>query len=204
MGDDIYELKDEELARPVKSARAKAEVRAVMPLGYEGKKVGGEGLEEKVRDFYAPLWLLAGGIVVEFGAHWLLSLKFGGAGAAGGMGGVMGLLHSVGVGMGMGTVVMLLGVMLAAKLKGLSLGLFWTVVLKLVALSIAPVAVRSALLLPLHLVPFGGILAWGVSFVAYYVLLGFLFELDGEDTWFLVVVIFMVQLAALAAAIYLG
>jgi hypothetical protein len=196
MSDELYEFKEEpkKPTRPrAASAAAPASDGVAPSLPYAAKGDGTADLETRVRDFHAPLYLLAGGIVVEFGASWLLS-----RGRAPDE-----VLLRVGIEMVVWTILLLVGVLLGARLKGLALGPFWTAVWKLTALSVAPSAVQSALLLPLQFVPLGWLVAWAVGFLTYFALLSFLFDLDQEDTWFLVVVIFGVQLAFVAALIWL-
>lgn len=61
------------------------------------------------------------------------------------------------------------------------------------------------LMLPGRFIPCaGGLLAWILSFALYFALVGFFFDLDPSDTWFLVVVVFGLKLATFVALMYLG
>lgn len=209
MAEDLYDLKDDPDPRSRASAKPArgnqtpsthpsdtsppAATLKPASLAYEVKTARTEKFEVLVRDFYAPMVLLAGGIVVEFGAGWLLSRGRS----------PMLLLRSVGEEMVIGTAFLLVGVILASKLKGIAIGDFWLAVWKLCALSVSTAAVSTALMLPCQFLPFGGLIAWLGGFIAYFALLGFLFELDQEDTWFLIMVIFLVKLAAFAAIMWI-
>jgi hypothetical protein len=123
-----------------------------------GKPVDTETLKNR----HIPLWLLGGGAVIELISS--LIWERGGLGAA--------MNHVVIVIVG-GTVLMMIGVFLAAKIRGIQIGSFWTAALKLAAISVAPGAVGDLLLPIAILVPFFGELAvLGVHFVLYFALLG--------------------------------
>jgi len=90
---------------------------------------------------------------------------------------------------------MMVGVFLAAKFRGIQIGSFWTAVLKLAAISVAPSAVGDLLMPIAMLVPlFGGLLVLIVQFILYFALLGALFDLEESDTWWCVWVIFLIYL----------
>ena len=104
-----------------------------------------------------------------------------------------------------GTILMLAGIIPAARWRGVELGSFWTVVLKLAAITAAPSAVVRLVSPVLDVVPLGGLVGWIGEFVLYFALLGVLFDLDESDTWYCVCVIFLVRLAvyfALLAAVW--
>jgi hypothetical protein len=138
--------------------------------------------EQTLKNQHIPIALLGGGVVIEVTAAFLIRDSLDAA------------LKYVDFQLVAGTIFMLVGIMLAAKLRGIELGRFWTVVLKLSAISVAPAAmVRLAT--PLwYLIPFGGILGWIAEFILYFALLGMLFDLDESDTWYCVLVIFLVRL----------
>jgi hypothetical protein len=139
---------------------------------------------DTVKNLYLPLWLLGGGIVVEIVAAFLrdgLSVF---------------ALIDVGFELIVGTGVMLVGILLAARLRGLQLGSFWNSAFKLSAISVAPAAALDLLWPFLQIIPLlGGLLGLAGSFVLYFALLGALFDLEESDTWFCVWVIFLVRLA---------
>jgi hypothetical protein len=90
---------------------------------------------------------------------------------------------------------MLAGIVLAARWRGIDLGGFWTAAFKLAAVAVAPAAAVTLATPVLRLVPLGGLLGWAGEFVLYFALLGALFDLDQSDTWYCVLVIFLVRLA---------
>jgi hypothetical protein len=93
-----------------------------------------------------------------------------------------------------GTVLMLAGVMLTAKIRGIEIGSFWSAALRVAAISVAPAAVGDILMPLAWLIPFGGLLQLGVQFVLYFALLGVLFDMDESDTWYCVMMIFLINL----------
>ena len=130
-----------------------------------------------------PLWLLGGGVVIEV------------AGALFRKPTPKTVFLDVGVNLIAGTAIMLVGILLAARWRGIDLGRFWTAVLKLAAISVAPAALGTALTPLLRVIPLGGLLGLAGEFVLYFALLGALFDLDQDDTWYCVLVIFLVRLA---------
>jgi hypothetical protein len=163
-------------------------------LGYQSAPVGDGALldayfPDKVKDLYTPLYLIGGGLVVELFAA---AFRYRGGGPT-----TMALgFTEVGVKLIFGTLFMLAGILIAAKLRGLDLGKFWTAVLKLVAISIAPGAVVTLATPILMLLPLiGTLIGWGIDFCLYFALIGMLFDLDESDTWFCVFVIFGLKVA---------
>jgi hypothetical protein len=151
-------------------------------LNYQVPKpqASGRAEPEAIRNFYMPLWLLAGGAAVK-----VIALSFSHS--------MLSALIAIGVDIVVGTSVMLTGVMIAAKLRQIDLGKFWLAVLKLAAVSIAPSAAVALATPALNVIPGGFIIGFIVEFVAYFVLLGAFFDLDESDTWFCVSIIFLVH-----------
>jgi hypothetical protein len=145
---------------------------------------GGRVDTETLKNRHIPLWLLGGGAVIELISS--LIWERGGLGAA---------MNHVVVQIVGGTVLMMIGVFLAAKIRGVQIGSFWTAALKLAAISVAPAAVGDLVAPIAILVPFfGGLVVLGVQFVLYFALLGALFDLEESDTWYFVWVIFFIDL----------
>jgi hypothetical protein len=154
-----------------------------------------EYFPDRVKDLYAPLWLIGGGTVVELVAA-VIRYRGSPRGLSAGM-------TEVGITLVAGTVFMLVGILIAARVRGLDLGKFWTAVLKLAAISIAPGAVVTLASPALMLLPIiGALLGWGINFCLYFALIGMLFDLDESDTWFVVVVVFLVKVAVAIALIF--
>lgn len=139
--------------------------------------------ERRLKDLQLPLVLLCGGIVFEVIAAFLKTRNFEPA------------MRRVGAELIVGTLLMLAGIALAARLRGIELGQFWTVVLKLAAITVAPSAVVRLATPVLDYVPLGWIVGFIAEFALYFALLGVLFDLDESDTWYCVWVIFLVRLA---------
>jgi hypothetical protein len=157
------------------------------PLAYAQPRANAvdEYFPDRVKDFQAPLAFLVGGILVEFVAGWIH--------ARGGTRGMTLAMAEVGVGLVVGTALMLVAMRIAAKFRSLSFGAFWTAVLKLSAISVAPGAAITASYVFLRPIPFGFLLSWGLGFCLYFALLGFFFDLDQSDTWYCVWVILAVK-----------
>jgi len=162
-------------------------------LTYRAPKDDNHGRAEPdtIKNLYMPLWLLAGGIVIEVAAALIRtrSLKLS--------------LTYVGVNVLLGTVIMLAGMLLAARFRGIDLGNFWTAVFKLCAISVAPGALVSLASPLLDHIPFGGLVGLLAFFILYFALLGALFDLDQEDTWYCVCVIFLIRLTVYFATLWL-
>ncbi|HEX3356671.1 MAG TPA: hypothetical protein VHS31_06775 [Tepidisphaeraceae bacterium] len=137
-------------------------------------------------DLHAPLWLIGGAVVVQVIAALLFSRRPD-------VSAIMALVE-VGSEMIGGTIIMLVGILLAAKFRGIQFGPFWAAVLKLSAIAVAPSAVMTMIGPIFMFIPFGGLLVWLVGFVAYFALLGTLFEMDQDDTWYCVLVIFVLKI----------
>jgi hypothetical protein len=148
---------------------------------------------EAIVNFTAPLWLLVGGIVVEIIAGFFLGQRtFEDA------------LILIGLKLIGGTLLMLIGVWIAAAARGVKLGPLPTAMFKLAAISIAPSALGDLLLPFSRIIPSIGIgmigiplgpLLLGVAvFGFYFALLGMFFDLDESDTWYFVWVIFLVKI----------
>jgi hypothetical protein len=130
-----------------------------------------------------PLWLLGGGVVVELIASFVVNRHdFRAA-----------LIH-ISFELIVGTILMLVGVLIAARIRGIEIGSFWTAALRVAAISVAPAAVGDIVMPLAWIIPFGGLLQLGVQFVLYFALLGVLFDLDESDTWYCVTIIFLINL----------
>jgi len=137
---------------------------------------------ELLKKRYLPLWLLCGGMLVEvISEYWQHSNNLQVA------------MLQIGIGIVGGTIVMLAGVLLAAKIRGIDIGSFWSAALRLAAIAVAPTAVAD-FLWPLRWMCLGGLVILGVQFVLYFALLGALFDLDQSDTWYCVMIIFLINL----------
>lgn len=139
---------------------------------------------DRIIDLQLPLVLVVAGIAIEFVAAWLS--RSGGAARA---------LSDVGLRLVVGTILMLIAILITARLRGIRIGRFWTAVLKLSAVAIAPSAAITVLQGLLSIVPLGWIVAWGLGFCFYFALLGVFFDLDQDDTWYCLAIIFILNVA---------
>ena len=185
-GDELYDLAPAGEPAGVSPKGAGRRRRAEpVTLAYQAAPVGVErGFDERrFTDFQLPLALLCGGIVIEVVAGLFRTSTFELA------------MRHVGIDLIAGTILMLAGIIPAARWRGVELGSFWTVVLKLAAITVAPSAVVRLVSPVLNVVPLGWLVGWIGEFVLYFALLGVLFDLDESDTWYCVCVIFLVRLA---------
>lgn len=143
-------------------------------------------------DLYLPLALLAGGALIQAGNAAI--------GAMRGTTDVRRTMIELATGLTISPAIMLVGLFIAAKFRGIELGNLLIAILKLAAIAIAPSAL-TLLLTPISrlLMPVGGLALWVVEFALYFALLGTLFKMDEEDTWYCVCVFFVLNVA-----IYLG
>lgn len=137
---------------------------------------------DAIRNFHMPLWLLGGGVAIEVIAAFARQPSLEAA------------LTEVGLGLIVSTLIMLTAMLLAARVRQIDLGPFWLAVFKLAAIAIAPSAALTVLTPFLNLIPFGGLLGLVGTFVLYFALVGALFDLDESDTWYCVMVMFLVGL----------
>lgn len=137
---------------------------------------------ERIKNLIAPLWFLGGGAAIEV----LVALHAyrRNVGAA---------LNHVGISIVGGTLIMILGMMIAAKARGINLGSFGTMTLKLAAITVAPAAICDLLRPILGIIPLiGGLILFGLQFILFFSFLGMLFDLDEQDAWFCCLVFFAV------------
>lgn len=141
---------------------------------------------EAIKNLFMPLWLLAGGVVIEFAAAALRAQS----------------IDHIAIDLLLGTVLMLVGIQIAARIRGIDLGTWRDRLLKLLAISIAPTAALTLCTPFLDHIPFGWLIGLIGQFVFYFALLGALFDLDESDTWYCVWVIFLVHLAVYFLAMW--
>ena len=139
---------------------------------------------EPVKDLWMPLWLLGGGTLIQVTAA-LLTHR----------GAFLGALAHIGAHLIGGTALMLIGVLLAAKFRGIRVGPFWIAAFKVAAIAVATGAFVDLTAPIWTVLPFGGIFGLLADFVVYFTLLGALFDLDESDTWYCLSVIFLVHRA---------
>jgi hypothetical protein len=190
-GDDLYDFADQ--PQPARAAvpAAKPQAAAVAPLPYQNPRTAAEAgddyFPDKTLDFHLPLALIAGGALIEVVA----ALIRGNRSPAG----FTPHLTQLGLHLVVGTATMLLGVLIAARFRGIELGKLPTAVMKLAAICVAPGAAVTLLTPAFAVIPFGFLLALVGQFILYFALLGTLFKLDESDTWYCVCVIFVINVA---------
>jgi hypothetical protein len=139
---------------------------------------------DRVKDLYLPLWLIAGGTVIDIAIF-----------AMYGIGSPRGLFAVLGWNLIVSPVLMLLTAIVVGKIRAINFGPVATALLKLSAIGVAPMALNLLLCVMLQwLWLLGAILAWTVSFVLYFALIGALFDLEESDTRYMVGVFFVVGL----------
>jgi hypothetical protein len=131
---------------------------------------------DKFKRLTAPLWILTGAIIVEAGiTAWRFRTNPGKAEI------------QLFVGVGVGTLLIMIGVFIVAYFRQIEIGSFGTALLRLAAIAVAPSAV-SDILSPLgFFIPLFALILLGVRFVLY-------FALDQDDTWSCVILIFVISI----------
>jgi len=194
--DDLYDLVPDaptaqrapQSAAPAASPPPPPEPKPPAVLGYRNPSTAALKPDldvDQIKNFTGPLWILGGGLAIEACITlWNARTDVGAA-----------MLHLV-VNVGVDTILMMVGVLIAARVRQINIGSFGSALLRLAAVSIAPAAV-SDLLAPVALfIPILGFLGlFVVSFALYFALLGMFFDLDESDTWLCVWVIFLINLA---------
>ena len=180
-------VKPKEAERPVVRAAIKPSVPTLdyrTPAKGAAAASGGLVDTETLKKRHIPLWLLGGGAAIEL----ISEFVFGHNDFATAMNHIVGQIV-------VGTILMMVGVFLAAKFRGIQIGSFSSAALKLAAISVAPSAVGDLLMPIAGLVPLlGGLVVLIVQFILYFALLGALFDLEESDTWWCVWVIFLINL----------
>jgi hypothetical protein len=213
--DALYDLAPEPAPQSVPSAQPALSVAAVpamvhspanvrpapsATISYQRADVSRDAVDDyfpdRVKDLYAPLILIGVSTLIEVVAALISGARIGSRSTAvSGVASFPMAVMVVGVGMIVSTVIMMIGILIAAKARGISFGPFWTAVLKLAAVAIAPDALVTLLRPVLSLIPLlGGLIGWVLGFILYFALLGVFFDLDQSDTWYCVCVIFLVKL----------
>jgi hypothetical protein len=184
--DDMYDLAPQPQAIPSPAISAIQPVAPISKptLAYRAPKEDAKSQTDtdKIRNLQMPMWLLAGGVLIEVIANLFYN-----------RGQLDRALIEVGIQLILGTAVMLAGILIAAKLRQIDLGSFWIAVFKLSAISVAPAALVSLATPLLIVIPFGFLLGFIAQFILYFALLGALFDMDESDTWYCVWVIFLVR-----------
>ncbi len=199
--ENLYELVDDPAPR-ARTSRAidPTAAKRVQPIEYHHPATPGTSavdrlFPDRVKDLYMPLALIGGGAIVHIGyalLNWSRGATF------------IRAMADLGMSTIVGTALMLLAVLIAAKFRGIVVGPLPVAVLKLAAVAIGPSA-TAILVAPLFLLlPFiGSLLLWVAQFVMFFALLGALFDLDESDTWYCVAVMFLVNLAVYFAMVAL-
>jgi len=169
------------------SEPAAPEIRPPAVLGYRNPSTAALKPDldvDQLKNLTGPLCILGGGLAIEACITlWNARTDVGAA-----------MLHLV-VNVGLDTILMMVGVLIAARVRQINIGSFGSALLRLAAVSIAPAAV-SDLLAPVAIfIPILGFLGlFVVSFALYFALLGMFFDLDESDTWLCVWIIFLINL----------
>ncbi|WP_428936810.1 hypothetical protein [Fontivita pretiosa] len=143
---------------------------------------------DRVKDLYLPATLIGLGVVVRL-AYYLLWL-------GGTTRGATSVLSDIALEMVLGSAVLLVTILIAGKLRQIDFGPLPVAVFKLFAIVLGPTGV-ALLAAPLFIwIPLaGGLIYWIVEFCLYFAFLGALFDLDQSDTWYCVMVAFLVRIA---------
>lgn len=155
-------------------------------LNYHGAQSRKSGTfdEEKLKNLYAPLWILGGGMVVLLLAAWLQPFVP-----------IERLLPFLAKQIGATETLVFVGIAATATFRRIKLGPPAIVLLKLSAISVGLCAVSDVFDLPLAFLPGGGLMRSIGEFALSFALIGVLFDLDESDTWYCVAIIFVASVA---------
>jgi hypothetical protein len=133
----------------------------------------------------APIVLLAAGLTILFAMAWRDATP----------GNVLDAFGRLGTELLLSTALMLGCVYLAARVRQFNVGPFSQAIIKLMAVSVAPLGAMVLASLVLRFIPFGWIAVAIGGFCLHFALLGVFFDLDQEDTWYVVCIIFIANVA---------
>jgi hypothetical protein len=202
--DDLYDIKPDERPKPVIKPRASpapfkagegavvAPGSRVQPIQYQHPKTPGATeldrlFPDRVKDLWLPICLIAGGFVVEV-IYTLVFTRFGRYGMRGAM-------VQLGTHVILLSGIMLVAILIAARIRQIHFGPPLTAVLKLCAVVMGALGITHLLGPILLFIPlFGGLFYAVLAFVAYFTLMGALFDLDQSDTWYCTMIMFLVWL----------
>jgi hypothetical protein len=176
-----------------RNAQADAPKPQAAPLQYQNPRdrgvaePGSEYFPDKTLDYHLPLALIAAGTFIEVAAALIRGHRS--------FAGFTPHLTALGMHLVLGTATMLIGVLIAARFRGIELGKLPTAIMKLAAICIAPGAAVTLLSPALAVIPFGFLIGLAGQFILYFALLGTLFHMDESDTWYCVCVIFVLDVA---------
>jgi len=203
--DDPYELAPQPEAPARRPPRPAPAPRTPQPLDYRAPRPPGDrgptpldyrppaplDDSEKLRNLYMPVGILAAGLIIELFAAYFRSPTMRAAS-------VDMMLTLV-----VRTVIMMVAMLIAARVRQIDLGSLPLALLKLAAVAVGPSAVL-VLLWPVfavipsgcYVIPVGLLVELAIFIGLIYTLLGAFFDLDESDTWYCVMVMFIVWVAA--------
>lgn len=210
MGDDeLYELAEEPPTKAVPAASVQVgagadvprPVSPIRPLAYQTPQAIGttepeRTFEDRLMHLHAPLAMIGGGLVIEAVALWFQSDP---------MRPFISGMRGMGLRLILGNAAMLVAIWIASRVRHFSLGPLPLAMLKLCAISVAPGAVMTLLYPMSLLIPVLGGLAVGIlGFCLHFALVGMFFELDQDDTWYCVVLMFLINIGMAIGLVSLG
>jgi hypothetical protein len=202
--EDLYDIAPEDTPKPAARPAVSptpfkagegavvAQANRVEPIQYLQPGTPGHSeldrlFPDKVKDFWLPLWLIAGGTVVEI-IYTLIFSRFG-------RGGLRAAASHLGMNVIVTTGIMLVAILIAGKLRHINFGVLPVAAFKLCAVVLGSLGITHMLGPVLGFFPFiGGLLQGLLAFACYFALLGALFDLDESDTWYCTCIMILVWL----------
>jgi hypothetical protein len=161
-------------------------------LGYRKKSSAPTELNtDQLKHFTIPLWIFVVGLSIELLATLIKSRSNPQAA-------VLHLLIEIAASLP----IMMAAILITARFRRISLGPKNTLILRLAAIAIAPSAIGDLAEPLANFIPFGWIPVLIIQFIAYFALLGLLFDLDESDTWYCLCVIFIINVAVMLSIQY--
>lgn len=146
-------------------------------------------------DLWAPLWVFAIATVIEI---ILLPRVFQSPTRV--LPFAMGFLFAY---VAVKTILLALGMLMAVKMRQIAIGSIPAAALKLLAIAVAPSAAMDLVGLVTRFLPFlGFVINLVCGFIVYFALIGTFFELDQEDTWYCVKVVFVTNILVILGLIF--
>ncbi|HZZ42882.1 MAG TPA: hypothetical protein VFE58_08080 [Tepidisphaeraceae bacterium] len=184
-----------DLAEDLPTPRPTPPPGKVLPYQSQPTKLSPSATDiDNLKDFQIPLALLCLGLVIQPAADWLIQRHT--------LASAQLSLLEVFLGLALSTAIMIPAMFLIARFRAINFGPLPTAILKWAAISVAPGAATSLLLIFLRFIPFGSLAAFLAGFCLYFALIGVFFDLDQSDTWYCVMVTFIIKVAIYFALIY--
>jgi len=192
--DELYDLSPAPVASELPKLPPIA--RMAEPIGYRtpdpSATAMGDIIYNKPRDLYVPIAMILFGTTLQFARAFHRD-----------SGALLNPFAFVGINVTIDLVVLLIGIIAAAKVLSVNFGPVPTAILKLCAISLGPDSVAWLAYWALGSGLGGLCAAIFVSLVVYWVLFSYLFELDAQDTFYTVSIVYVLYMFTFYSVLFL-